>query len=154
MNAYYVFFLASLVDGVISFPWSHFLSLFISPTVLPCLLWWLSWGHILAESALPLAPTPNPFLLVVPRGHLTKTLCICHLSPGHLGHPALLCAGCSGLPLLLWLTSRAACCMWSASVFHMCGAQVLGFPHFITLPDLASCRLQLPFHSLPPVDDF
>lgn len=51
--------------------------------------------------------------------------------------------------------TRAACCMLSASVFCVCGALVLGFPHFITVPELwASCSLQLPFHSLPPVDDF
>lgn len=119
MNAYYVSFFASLVDGVVSFPWSHILSLF-SPTVLPYLLWWLGWGHILAESALPLVQSQNPFTLVVPGGHLTKTLCICHPSPGQLDHPALVavqdCLSCFDSTLEL----PVACCQlqFFVSVLH------------------------------------
>lgn len=111
MNVYYVSFFASLIDGVVSFPWPHLLSLFISPTVLPHLLCLLSWGQVLEESSLPPAQNQNPFLLVVSRGHVTKTLCICHPSPGQLGHPALLSAGCSGLPLFdSPLELLVACC--------------------------------------------
>lgn len=112
-------FFASLVNGVVSFPWSHVLSLF-SPTVLPYLLWWLGWGHILAQSTLPLVQSQNPFTLVVPGDHLTRTLCICHPSPGQLDHPALVavqdCLSCFDSILEL----PVACCQLCVNFSCLC----------------------------------